>query len=59
MKNKMTNSEYKEYVKTKSPNSKTIKNCFMAFLFGGLIYTKRQGLMMKLPPLQHQLPLFF
>ncbi|MEE1224339.1 MAG: stage V sporulation protein AC [Clostridia bacterium] len=42
MKNKMTNSEYKEYVKTKSPNSKTIKNCFMAFLIGGLICTLGQ-----------------
>lgn len=37
MKNKMTNSEYNKYVKSKSPSSKTSKNCFMAFLFGGLI----------------------
>lgn len=37
MKNKMTNSQYKEYVKTKSPNSKIFRNCIMAFLIGGLI----------------------
>ena len=37
MKNKMTAQEYNEYVKQKTPNSKIVKNCIMAFLFGGLI----------------------
>lgn len=33
----MTNKEYEEYVKTKSPNSATFKDCLHAFLIGGLI----------------------
>ena len=37
MKNKMTNQEYNEYVKTKTPSSKLLKNCIMAFIIGGLI----------------------
>ena len=32
-----TNEQYSKYVKQKSPNSPTIKNCFIAFLIGGLI----------------------
>ena len=33
----MTNEQYKEYVKGKSPNSTTTKDCVLAFLIGGLI----------------------
>ena len=33
----MTNEQYKEYVKTKSPNSSTVKDCVLAFIIGGLI----------------------
>ncbi len=33
----MTNEQYKEYVKGKSPNSSTTKDCVLAFLIGGLI----------------------
>ncbi len=35
----MTNDQYNEYVKKKSPNSSTLKDCFLAFLIGGLICT--------------------
>lgn len=37
MKNEMTNQEYNEYVKTKTPNSRLFTNCVKAFLIGGLI----------------------
>ena len=33
----MTNNEYKEYVKQKTPNSTLFKDCIFAFLIGGLI----------------------
>lgn len=33
----MTNKEYHEYVQTKTPKSKLLKNCCKAFLIGGLI----------------------
>ena len=32
-----TNKEYQNYVDKKSPNSPIVKNCFYAFLIGGLI----------------------
>ena len=44
MKNKMTNQEYNEYVKTKTPSSRLVKNCIMAFLIGGLICCIGQAL---------------
>ena len=37
MKNEMTNKEYNEYIKTKTPNSKIFSNCTKAFLVGGII----------------------
>lgn len=37
MKNKMTNEEYNQYVKKKTPNSKIFTNCIKAFIFGGII----------------------
>lgn len=37
MKNKMTNEQYNEYVKQKTPNSKIFVNCLKAFIIGGLI----------------------
>lgn len=37
MKFSMSNQEYDQYVKEKSPNSKLGKNCLLAFLIGGLI----------------------
>lgn len=37
MKNKMTNKQYSEYVKQKTPNSPVITNCLKAFAAGGLI----------------------
>ena len=38
MKNPLdTNKEYQKYVDKKSPNSPIVKNCFYAFLIGGLI----------------------
>lgn len=37
MKNKMTNEQYNEYVKQKTPNSKIFVDCIKAFLIGGLI----------------------
>ncbi len=42
----MTNQEYGEYVKTKTPNSTLLKNCIKAFLAGGLICTIGEGLML-------------
>lgn len=37
LKNKMTNEQYNEYVKQKTPNSKIFVNCIKAFIIGGLI----------------------
>lgn len=37
MKNEMTNKEYNEYVKKKTPNSKMFTNCIKAFVSGGII----------------------
>lgn len=37
LKNKMTNEQYNEYVKKKTPNSKIFTNCIKAFIIGGLI----------------------
>jgi stage V sporulation protein AC len=37
MKNKMTNQEYNEYVKQKTPNSNIFVNCLKAFVIGGII----------------------
>lgn len=37
LKNKMTNEQYNEYVKQKTPNSKIFTNCIKAFIIGGLI----------------------
>lgn len=46
MKHEMTNQEYGEYVKKKTPNSKLFTNCVKAFLIGGLICTIGQCLVM-------------
>ena len=46
MKNEMTNQEYGEYVKKKTPNSTILKNCIKAFLIGGLICAIGEGLML-------------
>lgn len=37
MKFDMTNREYNEYVKKKSPNSSLVRDCVFAFLIGGII----------------------
>lgn len=37
MKFNMTNKQYNEYVKEKSPNSNTLKDCIWAFIIGGII----------------------
>ena len=37
MKNKMTNEQYNEYVKQKTPNSNIVANCAKAFVIGGII----------------------
>jgi len=42
---KMTNEEYIEYVKDKSPKSPMGKNMLMAFLIGGIICTLGQGIL--------------
>ena len=42
---KMTNKEYAEYVKKKTPNSKLIPNALKAFLVGGIICCIGQGLL--------------
>ena len=42
MKNEMTNKEYGEYVKTKTPPSRVLTNCLKAFLSGGAICTLGQ-----------------
>lgn len=39
MKFNMTNEQYNEYVKGKSPNSTLIRDCLYAFLIGGAICT--------------------
>ena len=41
---KMTNSEYNEYIKQKSPNSPLWKDLIKAFVAGGLICCVGQGL---------------
>ena len=43
MKHEMTNKEYAEYVKKKTPNSTILKNCVKAFLIGGLICAIGEG----------------
>lgn len=43
---KMTSDEYNEYVKQKTPNSKTLLCCVKAFLIGGLICTIGQCIRM-------------
>ena len=37
MKKNMTNSQYNEYVKKKTPNSPVLSDCLKAFISGGLI----------------------
>lgn len=37
MKNKMTNKQYNEYVKKKTPKSPVISDCIKAFISGGII----------------------
>ncbi|MCH5210565.1 MAG: stage V sporulation protein AC [Oscillospiraceae bacterium] len=37
MKHEMTNKEYNEYIKTKTPNSKIFSNSLKAFVSGGII----------------------
>lgn len=37
MKNEMTNKEYSDYVKTKTPNSRVVLNSIKAFISGGII----------------------
>lgn len=39
----MNEKEYCEYVKKRAKKSPTLKNCALAFLFGGLICTLGQG----------------
>ncbi len=41
---KMTNKEYGEYVKRKTPNSKLLPNMLKAFAVGGLICCAGQGI---------------
>lgn len=41
----MSNAEYDEYVKSKTPNSKLLKNCLKAFVIGGLICVLGQALL--------------
>ena len=52
-----TNKTYQEYVDKKSPNSPIVKNCFNAFLIGGLIcsigqvifnYCKYRGMVIQM-----------
>ncbi len=45
MKHEMTNEEYNEYVKKKTPNSKLFANCVKAFISGGIICVIGQCLM--------------
>lgn len=40
--NYTTKQQYDEMVKQASPTSPVVKNCFLAFLFGGLICTSSQ-----------------
>lgn len=42
---KMTNEEYIQFVKNKSPKSPTVKNMLLAFLIGGIICTLGQGIL--------------
>jgi len=41
----MSDAQYNEYIKTKTPNSKLLKNCIKAFLSGGIICTLGQALL--------------
>ncbi len=41
----MSNAQYCEYVKSKTPNSKLLKNCIKAFVSGGLICILGQALL--------------
>lgn len=41
---KVSKKDYKEYVKGKSKKSPLLKNCIMAFIFGGAICCAGQGL---------------
>lgn len=41
----MSNVEYDEYVKNKTPDSKLLKNCSKAFIIGGAICTLGQALL--------------
>ena len=41
----MTNKEYSDYVKKKTPNSKLIPNMIKAFVVGGLICCAGQGIL--------------
>lgn len=45
MKNEMTNKQYNEYVKKKTPNSKLFSNCIKAFVSGGIICAIGQGIL--------------
>ncbi len=45
MDSKMTKQEYSELVKQKTPNSTLLKNCIMAFLFGGAICVVGEALL--------------
>ncbi len=45
MKSINTQKEYQNYVNQKSPNSPILKNCFLAFLIGGLICSIGQLIM--------------
>lgn len=46
MKHEMTNKEYGEYVKTKTPSSKVFSNSIKAFISGGIICAIGQCLIM-------------
>lgn len=46
MKNEMTNKEYSDYVKTKTPNSKVVLNSIKAFISGGIICVIGQCILM-------------
>ena len=45
MKREMTNEEYNEYVKSKTPKSSTVMDCLKAFFIGGFICLIGQFLM--------------
>lgn len=41
---KTSKKDYEQMVKTKAPKTKIVRNCFLAFLVGGLICALGQGL---------------